>query len=124
MIAADTATFAYNETGRITAANNRDVHVTRAYFTNGLLESERLEVRNARTATLGHNYLTRYGYDFNGRRKVIRLPSQLVSGSADSIAPTYDGTTSELRTIRDPLGRDYTYGYTLRGEPSSLTVPG
>jgi RHS repeat-associated protein len=124
VIAADTETFAYDALGRVTAANNRDARVTRTYFANGLTESERLEVRNARSTTLGHDYLTEYGYDLNGRRTLLRLPSQLTTGTADSIAFAYDDTTSELRTIRDPLGRDYTYGYTLRGEPRTLTMPG
>jgi RHS repeat-associated protein len=124
VIAADTETFAYDPLGRVTAANNRDARVTRTYFANGLTETERLEVRNARDSTFGHDYLTQYGYDLNGRRTVTHLPNQLTTGTTDSIAVAYNDTTGELRTIHDPLARDYTYRYTLRGEPSSLTAPG
>jgi RHS repeat-associated protein len=124
VIAADTATFAYDAMGRLITANNPAAHVTRTYFANGLTASERLEVANARSATFGHDYLTQFKYDLNGRRTLLRLPSQLTTGTADSMLFTYDDTTSELRTIRDVLGRDYTYSYTLRGEPKSLTMPG
>lgn len=124
VIAADTDTFAYDAMGCVTGATNHDARVTRAYFANGLTASERLEVRNARDSTFGHAYLTEFEYDLNGRRTLLRLPAQLTTGTADSMVFTYDEITSELRTIRDVLGRDYTYGYTLRGEPRSLTVPG
>ena len=51
--------------------------------------------------------VTEFEYDLNGRRTLLRLPAQLTTGTADSMVFTYDDTTSELRTIRDVLGRDY-----------------
>jgi RHS repeat-associated protein len=123
-IGAQVETFGYDAAGRLTTANNADAHVTRDYFANGLTKSERLELRDVNTATFSHNYFTQYGYDLNGRRKLVRLPSQLASGTADSIAFTYGAATGELVSVRDPLSRAYAYAYTFRGEPRSLMFPG
>jgi YD repeat-containing protein len=123
-VPADTESFAYDREGRITSANNKDARVAREYFANGLLKNETLEIRNARDTTFGHSYTSRYSYDLNGRRTAVGLPTQLVpAGTRDSIGYQYNATTGELQRVTDALGNEFAYGYTLRGEPSSLSFP-
>jgi RHS repeat-associated protein len=125
VIAQDVETFTYDSLGQVRTANNGDAHVTRTYFPSGALKTERQELRDAGSATFSHSYLLQYSYDLSGKRTAVKLPSQLVpAGTRDSIATTYDALTGELQSIVDPLGNAFTYAYTTRGEPTTLTFPG
>ena len=125
VIAADTNIFTYDAVGRMTTANNGDAHVSRSYFPGGGLRTEQQDLRDAVGTAFSHQYLLTFPYDRDGRRRGVKLPSQLVSaGTTDSIVEQYDGTTLELSAVTDPLGHVYSYQYTNRSQPSVLTYPG
>lgn len=117
--------FTYDPVGHVVTANNADARVTRTYYPDGAVQSERQRLRDASGASFSHDFLLRYSYDLDGRRTAVRLPPQLVpAGTRDSIARMYSSLTGELSQVVDPLGYTFTYGYNDRGEPTSLLYPG
>ena len=127
LIPVDTQRFTYDSAGRILTANNRDARVTRTYLRNGLLATERQNLRASNAAavdTAKHNYLLTFRHDLRGRRTVVKLPSQLAAAGQDSLLRVYHPYRDELLAVADPLGNTYTYSYTDRGEPESLSFPG
>ncbi len=124
VIAGQTETFTYDALGHILTANNGDAHVTRTYFPNGSLATERQQLRETTGSSFSHDYLLGYSYDLNGSRTAVTLPSQLVpAGTRDSISWTYSPQTGALSSIVDPLGNIFEYGYNNRNEPISLAYP-
>lgn len=125
VIAQDLESFTYDSVGRLKTATNGDARITRTYFRGGALKTERQELRDGSGSAFSHTYLLSFTYDRDGRRRAVKLPSQLVpAGTRDSIAVTYDPATGELQSVTDPLGKDFLYQYTVRGAPAVLTYPG
>jgi len=122
---ADTARFAYTILGGDSAADNRDALVRRSYYPNGALQAETLNVRTLAELGAGgtfdlHTYVTTYRYDRDGRRTVLKYPTQLAPSLKDSTRFTYDATTGALADVWDPLENHFTYHYNLRGEMDTL----
>jgi len=131
-IAADTESFAYDETGRITSATNANALVTRTYFANGLLQSERQRVRTLAPLDSGgsfglHDYTVGYAYDLNGRRTKLAVPGSvapMVNGVLkDTVRYAYDAQFGALTTVTDPLDRVFTYSHDGRGAVGALAMP-
>src|SRR5205823_2554153 len=124
-VPADVQTFTYDPMGRILTANNADARVSRGYYTNGLLRADTLWVRTVQdTVFAQHRYITQYAYDLDGRRTGLTVPSDLeahglVSSSTYQYDPQFGALTS-LSQSSDAFG----FGYTGRGDVSSITFPG
>jgi RHS repeat-associated protein len=132
-VAADTDSFAYDEMGRITSATNATALVTRTYFANGLLESERQRVRTIASVDSGgsfglHDYTVGYVYDLNGRRTKLAVPASLapvVGGVAkDTARFAYDSVMAGLTTVGDLLDRPFTYSYDGGDAVTTIAMPG
>jgi len=67
-----------------------------------------------------HQYVTKHRFDRNGRRTVLKLPAQLVTGGQDSIRYTYAFWGNQLEQVWDPQGNLYAYSYNVRDEPTQL----
>lgn len=127
-----TTSFSYDELGRITVADNDDAHVRRGYLPNGLLAAETTYVRTVNPTADGtdfqkHTYIVGYTYDLNGRRTELRHPSQLApvvgSTARDLTRYTYSPETGELSTVRDPLGKEFSYEHDFGGRVTRLWLP-
>jgi len=111
-VAADTESFGYDEMGRITSATNANALVTRTYFANGLLASERQRVRTLAPLDTGgslglHDYTVGSTYDLNRRRTKLALPqaiAPIVGGVVkDTARFGYDAQMGGLTTVTDFL---------------------
>ena len=118
--------------GRITSATNANALVTRTYFANGLLQTERQRVRTLAPLDSGgsfalHDYTVGYAYDLNGRRTKLAVPGSvapLVNGILkDTVRYAYDAQAGVLTTVTDPLDRAFTYSYDGRSAVSALAMP-
>ncbi|HEX5387138.1 MAG TPA: RHS repeat-associated core domain-containing protein [Gemmatimonadales bacterium] len=122
-IPADTAALTYDRAGRILTANNGDAHITRTYRTDGRLATETEALRTVTgTVFSQHVYVTQYGYDRDGRRSWVRVPTVFevgVGAGQDSLAYGYDAT-GQLATVRDPLGHTSRYFYDLEQRVDSV----
>ncbi len=129
-IPADIASFTYNSVGQVLTADNNDARIARSYYTNGRDSIETQRVRTYNGADFSaHVYTLKWFYDLNGRRTMLKHPTQLaptdVRGVADSALYTYDvAGTGNLQSVTDPLGMAFTYAYNDRGELSTTTIPG
>ncbi|MHB1330059.1 MAG: RHS repeat domain-containing protein, partial [Gemmatimonadales bacterium] len=128
-IASDVERFAYDAMGRDTLAINGDAIVHRRYYLSGLPRDEVDSVRTyAGSDFTKHAYALHYDYDLNGRRTTLTLPATLtqspVLGVRNTIGYTYDQATGFVRTVTDPLGKVFTYGYDAASSLSTLTMPG
>jgi RHS repeat-associated protein len=131
-IARDSSLYDYDPIGNYTFANNSDAQVQRTYYRSGLLNTETQQIRTVAPVSAGgnftqHAYTLTYRYDLDGRRTVLKHPSQLAptfgGGPADSVRFGYDAQIGELSTVYDPLGNLFTYTYSPRGELQSIQVP-
>jgi RHS repeat-associated protein len=128
----DIATFAYDERGAMTRADNASALIGRTYYASGLLKTDTLHIRTLNCATGAdcfsqHVYRLEYRYDPAGRPTELRHPSQLtpvISGTVrDRALYSYHPETGALQTVTDILGNVFTYGYSLRGDLTSLGLP-
>ncbi|HVH12278.1 MAG TPA: RHS repeat-associated core domain-containing protein, partial [Longimicrobium sp.] len=132
LIPADTSLFEFDPvTGLMDHAVNGNARVRRDYFRNGQMSGDTLWTRTVAGGALDdtHRYGLEYRYDRNGRITELRHPSQLLPPLAAGRGEQgtrygYDAVTGALKTVRDPMGNEFQYQYTLRGEPESLTLPG
>jgi RHS repeat-associated protein len=126
IIRADTATFAYDNGGRLVVANNGDARIHRAYFKNGSVVTDTLWIRDYADTSFKHVYGLRYTYDINGRCTVIHHPAQLATGTGmrDSVQFTYDGATGSIGSVTSLLGNQTSFLYDYRGEMVREALPG
>ncbi|HET7464575.1 MAG TPA: RHS repeat-associated core domain-containing protein, partial [Longimicrobium sp.] len=126
LIAADVATFDYDDMGRVRNANNGDAQVYRTYYPNGLLQSETQRIRTTAGADFSqHVYQIQHTYDLNGRRTALQHPSQLAPSSTQNTTRyEYEPGTGNLTRVTDALGNQFRVGYSTRGEPVSIQYPG
>ncbi|MGH7645053.1 MAG: RHS repeat-associated core domain-containing protein, partial [Gemmatimonadales bacterium] len=127
-IAADRHTFGYDAFGNQTVADNGDARVRRGYYPNGLIRAETLYVRTVAPLNAGgnftsHRYVVAYRYDLDGRRIVLKYPSQLAAGAADSARYDYDPATGALARVWDLMGNGFRYHFNSRGEQDTLSLP-
>jgi RHS repeat-associated protein len=116
--------FTYDALGHILTANNTDAHITRTYYPNGRLKSDEQQLRDVTGVSFSHDFLVRFSYNLDGAKTAVKLPSQLVPvGTNDSIARTFTNYTGDLSTIIDPLGNQYSFDYTARGEIARIWYP-
>lgn len=98
-------------------ADNADARVRRGYTLNGLISHDTLAIRSYATPSFTTTvFVTRYGYDRNGRRRWMRVPSQIAVG--DSMTYTYDAN-GLARIVRDPAGRRHIMGFDNGRRPNS-----
>ena len=126
----DTAKFAYDAVGHIVEADNISARVSRTYLRNGKVRSETQAVRTAQPAGgasfTTHLYNVGYHYDRDGRRDTLYYPpvfGTVVSNTAPHASYSYDASTGWLRTVVDPMGLKFTFGYMPRGDPDTLWLP-
>jgi len=62
-IPADTASFTYDTNGNLLTANNHDARITRTYYDNGLLKTERQQIRTLKELSAGGNDTTAQLHD-------------------------------------------------------------
>jgi RHS repeat-associated protein len=124
----DVETFAYDDVGNMTRADNGSAFVRRGYYPNGSLRADTSIVRTFDTRdSTQHVYTTGYRYDANGRLLALTLPSQLSPSATgtyrDSITYAYDGL-GQLASVTEPLGTSFGFTYDLKGERIRLALPG
>jgi YD repeat-containing protein len=116
-VAADTLTFVYDIAGNMTRADNRDARISRSYYSNGLLETDSIALRDVIGYQTGFStkYGIRYRYDRNGRRTSLR------SALSDSIGYIYSsfGMLGELRTNS---GNRFRFTYDAAGRVDTLVA--
>jgi len=129
-VPADTARFAYDPvSGSMTAADNRDAQIRRAYYPNGQLKSDTARIRTwAASGGNGfaqHEYVLQYEYDLNGRRTRLTLPQNLApSAGQRSQDYGYDPITGGLARVRSVVGLEYAFTYNREGAPEFIHYPG
>jgi len=127
-VAADTETFAYDEAGAVTGANNGDARVSRRYYANGLIQAETLKVRDYTGSDFSkHVYGVGYEYDLDGRRSALTYPVQLTTtaaGTFNRVRYQYDPGTGSLATVTDLQNNVFTFAYDLQARVDSIQFPG
>jgi RHS repeat-associated protein len=123
VIPSDLTTFEYDVGGNMTWALNGDAWVHRGYDLAGRVVADSLYVRSYdRTDPDAHLYVTRVGYDDDGRRTWLERPSNL-SPVQDSIRYAYDPDTGLLDTLR--LKTDWvSFDYDLAGRQVETDLRG
>jgi RHS repeat-associated protein len=122
-VAADTLVFAYDSAGNMVRADNRDAHVRRTYYQNGLLATDSLWLRDYSDNSFGTAFAgLRYGYDRDGRRSWLKLPLALAGAGTDSMAYAYSPANGALIRVRDGSNRRDSLTYTPAGRLDSLKV--
>ena len=106
----------YDAAGNLVAADNPYAQVRRSYFPNGLLQTDSIRIATVDTTAANrwtaHAYGITNSYDLNGRRTVMSYPGQLMpSGTSGNTGYAYDAQSGTLRTVTDPFGNQYLYGY-------------
>ena len=127
-IAAEQHTFTYDSLGNIRTADNPFARVRRTYTNGGSIAAETLYVRTVAPLDEGgsftaHKYVLSYRYDLDGRRTVLKYPSQLSPVAADSARYSYDSSTGMLRQVTDLLGNVFIYHFNARGDLDTLLMP-
>jgi RHS repeat-associated protein len=127
-IAADTAIFGYDSAGNLIRADNGDARVRRGFLKSGQVAVDTLFIRphTGWDSTI-HRYVLSYGYDINGRLRILRHPSQLVVGTGmrDSVTYVYSDTTGALARVYGLHAQDSTrFVYNLRGDLIRSDLPG
>ncbi|HET7464334.1 MAG TPA: hypothetical protein VFJ82_23955, partial [Longimicrobium sp.] len=121
----DVETFTYDEMGRMRSALNSAARVRRGYLPGGALAADTLEIATESFAWGRHLYLTRYGYDLEGRRTTMTVPDSVAPSSTQKqFQYAYDPVTGALRTVTDPLGNVTTFAQRLDGALDTLRLPG
>jgi RHS repeat-associated protein len=132
-IAGDTARFAYDGSGNLLRADNRDAWVRRSYYPNGAMRGDTLKIRTLAELSAGgdstsHVYGLLHTYDRNGRRTRLQHPATVAPRVAgvlkDLTTWSYDPLTGALATVVDPLGNAFRYHHDVRGQVDSLHYPG
>jgi len=128
-IPADVATFGYDQMGSLVRADNGDAFVRRAYFPNGLLNSDTLKILTYATRDSTKNvYVIQHRYDLNRRQTVLKHPWQLAprigAAVADSVRYLYNAATGAIDTVIDPMGKRFDFTYNARNERTRLGMPG
>ncbi|HEV7706482.1 MAG TPA: RHS repeat-associated core domain-containing protein [Gemmatimonadaceae bacterium] len=135
LIPQDVATFTYDAIGAILTANNNDAHITRTYQTNGQLATEESDVRTWLDVGSGgnfssHSYRDSVAYDLDGRRRFLRVPTNIAPTAYGSSTPlsditySYDAITGQLADVHDMMGSDFRMFYTPAGQIDSVGYPG
>jgi RHS repeat-associated protein len=136
VIPADTTRFAYDPlTGLMTEADNRDAHVRRGYYPNGLLRTETTRIRTWAEMAQGgsftqHSYTLEYGYDRSGRRTWLRLPENIAPRNLsthqiyDLQQYGYHPVTGALTLVRSPLGLEYSFTHNDEDQLTRIDFPG
>jgi RHS repeat-associated protein len=122
----DTAAYLYDADGHLVQADNRDAHVARSYYSNGLLKSDTLRLaRWDRTGFASHVYGLVYTYDLAGRRLTMTHPGSILPGAQTSYSYA---TWGPLDGMTATFGPGHSFSWVFRtddaGRPSSLTMPG
>jgi RHS repeat-associated protein len=129
VIHGDTVSFTYDAGGRMIEADNVNAKISRAYFTNGKLQSETQRIRTtpdsgAAGSFAAHVYTIAYHYDLDGRRDSLYIPPVLAQTSTGNISQVqsyhYDSQTGWLRGVTDVMSTPYYFGYSVRGDPDTL----
>lgn len=117
-IAADVQTFAYDEMGNVTQADNGDAQVRRSYNPDGSLKTDTLRIRTTDGADFTtHTYGLAFQYDLNGRRTQVSHPAQLAAPLPRStVTYDYNPLTGGLGTVTDLMGYVFRHEYNQRGE--------
>jgi RHS repeat-associated protein len=123
IIPADSATFAYDVMGNAIKSDNSDALVHRTYYANGQLKTDSLTIQTLARTGAPHVYVLTYTYDLDGRRASLAHPASIAPSSSPTTY-TYDPITGATSTVTDPLGNVFQYGYDVRGQLTSFTVPG
>lgn len=124
--APDTSTFAYDNAGNVTVANNRFARINRSYNLAGSVATDTLRIRTASVTIADFNqhvYGLRYSYDLNGRRTRLEHPASISIG-ADTTKYEYGTATGLLSAVVDGAGNRYEYRYDLALRPVALAMPG
>ena len=121
-VAADTSTFTYNAVGNLLEADNKDARISRSYLTNGLLQTDTLRLRALTGTAFSIFGQGSYGYDRNGRRAWMRLPTQITITGLDTVRYTYGLPLGALSQVRDGAGRTFTFAYDAVGRLDTLQV--
>jgi RHS repeat-associated protein len=126
ILSGDTATFTYDGAGNVLTANNHDARITRTYLLGGAVASETQAIRTYAGADFSqHVYTVGYRYDLDGRRAVLKHPSNLRPAvGQDSVVYRYDATTGNLASVTDPMGNVFGFHYDMDGRLIQRTVPG
>jgi RHS repeat-associated protein len=121
----EVAQFTYAPTGGLESAINADAKVYRHYFNNGQLKSDTLQTREWGTTNFtSHVYGVQYAYDRDGRRRMLRHPSQLAVGaSRDSVVYQY-ASWGPLSSVTGILGVAYSFDYDANGRLVHRGLPG
>ncbi len=124
-IVGDVESFTYDLMGRILTATNGDAIVTRAYFPNGKLETDRQQIREYATSNFNtHSHLVGYMYDLNGRRTHLTYPAALVAGTNGFSRYDYDPVTGLLLNIIDLHANTHVLAHNLQSQVDSIMYPG
>jgi RHS repeat-associated protein len=116
----DTATFAYDNMGRMIEADNSDARISRAYNMDGTPASDTLRIRPyTGTDFSQHVFGLAFTYDLDLRRTSLTHPANLAPASASPQRYQYDGI-GELQTLTDVLGNAFTYQYDNDGRIQHL----
>ncbi|HZG43849.1 MAG TPA: hypothetical protein VEY93_12860, partial [Longimicrobium sp.] len=101
----DTERFAYDRSGNLIYAANRDAIVRRRYNPNGTLAGDTLIIATYATRdTTQHVYGLRYQYDVLGRRMELHHPTNLAPAGGWTVHNEYDPLTGALAGVTDPAG--------------------
>jgi YD repeat-containing protein len=126
-IPGDVSTFAYDAVGNVIKADNGDAWIHRTYNMDGSVLYDSLYIRTyVGTDFTAHRYGLTFGYDLDGRRVQVGMPSQLLppeapSGSVFAYSYTPYGS---LSSVTDVLGNQYRFAYDLNGRVDTLYSPG
>jgi hypothetical protein len=124
-IGSTTEAFDYDAMGNLILANNDDAQVTRAFFSNGLLQSETQRIRTYGGSDFtAHVYTTNVEYDLNGRRTRLTLPAQLMAGAGTAVTYQYSPLSGMLQSVTDPLNATFSVHTDGRGQLDTLFMPG
>lgn len=135
LIPQNVSTFAYDAVGAILGAANYDALITRTYYANGQLATDESAVRTWLDVGIGgefssHVYRDSIAYDLDGRRKLLRVSSNIAPTAYGSTTPLtditygYDAITGQLATVHDMMGSDFKLFYTAAGQVDSVGYPG
>ena len=122
---ATTTTFSHDSAGNVLVASNPWSIITRTYFANGLLKTDRQRIRaydNANDFT-SHDYTLKFTYDLNGRRIRRQHPAQFGFQRYDTLTKYFYSSWGALDSLIDPDRRRYSYLYDAQGRVERLELP-
>ncbi len=121
----DTATFSYDVMGNLLTARNAVARTMRQYFANNQLRRDTSVILSwtGSDSTL-HRYGISYGYDLDGRLRVVRHPVQLAPQGAagrDTVLYVYS-TRGFLSDVYDLQGNRFEFQYDARGRQTAIVM--